>query len=152
MGKSGPIATFNLFFLRLHWPWVGEFVGFIKNIYMFPNPTDFDKSQSPYWKNGSYISGDSGSVLRVTDKPTGTYLLKVSFGWGMPLKLLKWGNFPEKSGAIPLVSRVTTTVALSALNVSDREGPFIGGSIIRNTMVGIPFCVFYIIVRCIPTP
>ena len=26
--KVGPIATFNLFFLGLGWPWVGEFVGF----------------------------------------------------------------------------------------------------------------------------
>ena len=30
MGKSGPIATFNLCFLGLGWPWVGdEFVGFV---------------------------------------------------------------------------------------------------------------------------
>ena len=30
VGKfSGPIATFNLVFLGLGWPWVGEFVGFI---------------------------------------------------------------------------------------------------------------------------
>ena len=27
--KGGPIATFNLFFLGLGWPWVGAFVGFI---------------------------------------------------------------------------------------------------------------------------
>ena len=29
VGKSGRIATFNLFFLGLGWPWVGEFFGFI---------------------------------------------------------------------------------------------------------------------------
>ena len=29
MGKSGPNATFNLIFLGLGWPWVGEFDGFI---------------------------------------------------------------------------------------------------------------------------
>ena len=29
VGKSGPNATFNLFFGALCWPWVGEFVGFI---------------------------------------------------------------------------------------------------------------------------
>ena len=29
VGKSGPHATFNLFFLGLGWPWVGEFDGFI---------------------------------------------------------------------------------------------------------------------------
>ena len=28
-GKSGPNATFNLIFLGLGWPWVGEFVGFM---------------------------------------------------------------------------------------------------------------------------
>ena len=29
VGKSGPNATFTVFFLGLGWPWVGEFVGFI---------------------------------------------------------------------------------------------------------------------------
>ena len=29
VGKSGPNATFSLIFLRLGWPWVGEFDGFI---------------------------------------------------------------------------------------------------------------------------
>ena len=29
VGKSGPKATFNLVFLGLGWPWIGEFVGFI---------------------------------------------------------------------------------------------------------------------------
>ena len=36
MGKSGPHATFNLFFLGLGWPWVGEFVGFIIIFTCFP--------------------------------------------------------------------------------------------------------------------
>ena len=35
MGKAGPNATFNLFFLGLGWPWVGEFVGFIIVFDMF---------------------------------------------------------------------------------------------------------------------
>ena len=35
MGKSGPNATLNLFFLGLGWPWVGEFVGFIIVFDMF---------------------------------------------------------------------------------------------------------------------
>ena len=30
VGKSDPIATFNLFFLGLGSPWVGEFFGFIR--------------------------------------------------------------------------------------------------------------------------
>ena len=30
VGKRGPNATFNLFFLGLGWHWVGEFVGFIR--------------------------------------------------------------------------------------------------------------------------
>ena len=29
VGKRGPNATFDLFFLGLGWPWVGEFVGFV---------------------------------------------------------------------------------------------------------------------------
>ena len=30
--KSGPIVNFNLIFLGLGWPWVGEFVGFMINL------------------------------------------------------------------------------------------------------------------------
>ena len=41
VGKSGPNATFNLFFLGLGWPYVGDFVGFII-IFIQPNRT---------WKN-----------------------------------------------------------------------------------------------------
>ena len=36
MGKSGPNATFNLIFLGLGWPWVGEFVAFIIIFTRFP--------------------------------------------------------------------------------------------------------------------
>ena len=36
VGKSGPIATFNLIFLGLGWPWVGGFVGFKRIIICFP--------------------------------------------------------------------------------------------------------------------
>ena len=52
VGKNGPNATFNLIFLGLGWPWVGEFVGFIifrSNIYMFSDPTKFGESQTPYY-------------------------------------------------------------------------------------------------------
>ena len=50
VGKSGPIATFNLFFF-----WVGLALGlgvrrFHNNIYMFPNPTYFGISQTPVIK------------------------------------------------------------------------------------------------------
>ena len=36
VGKSGPNATFNLIFLGLGWPWVGEFDGFIVIFVCFP--------------------------------------------------------------------------------------------------------------------
>ena len=36
VGKSGPNATFNLIFLGLGWPWVGEFVGFMIIFICFP--------------------------------------------------------------------------------------------------------------------
>ena len=36
VGKSGPDATFDLFFLGLGWPWVGEFVGFTMILIRFP--------------------------------------------------------------------------------------------------------------------
>ena len=39
--KTSPNATFNLFFLGLGWPWVGEFVGFITIFYMLSDPTEF---------------------------------------------------------------------------------------------------------------
>ena len=34
VGKSGPSASFNLLFLALGWPWVGEFVGFHNNVFI----------------------------------------------------------------------------------------------------------------------
>ena len=36
MEKSGPNASFRLFFLGLGWPWAGEFVGFIMIFTCFP--------------------------------------------------------------------------------------------------------------------
>ena len=47
VGKSGSYATFNLVFLGLGWPWVGEFVGFVRIFTCFSNPTEFGKSQTP---------------------------------------------------------------------------------------------------------
>ena len=47
MAQNG---TFNLFFLGLGWPWVGEFRRFHNGTYMFCNPTEFGTStlQTPY--------------------------------------------------------------------------------------------------------
>ena len=39
--KKWPNATFNLIFLWLGWPWVGEFVGFIIIFACFSNSTEF---------------------------------------------------------------------------------------------------------------
>ena len=36
VGKNGPNATFNLIFIGLDWPWVGEFDGFIIIFTCFP--------------------------------------------------------------------------------------------------------------------
>ena len=36
VGKSGPIATFDLIFLGLGWRWVGEFAGFTIMFILFP--------------------------------------------------------------------------------------------------------------------
>ena len=47
VGKSGPNAKFNLIFLGLGWPWVGEFVGFIVIFICFPTQ-EFGVSQTPY--------------------------------------------------------------------------------------------------------
>ena len=53
MGKSGPNATFNLIFLGLGWPWVGEFDGFITiTSICFPTQQNLVPgiSQTPYWR------------------------------------------------------------------------------------------------------
>ena len=57
VGKSGPNATFNLIFLGLGLPWVGEFIHMtvvnicvfltVVNICVFFNPTEFGISQTP---------------------------------------------------------------------------------------------------------
>ena len=43
VGKSGPNATFDLFFLGLSWPWVGKFVCFKtrQNLVNLKNPILF---------------------------------------------------------------------------------------------------------------
>ena len=41
LGKSGPNATFNLIFLGLGWPWVGNLVGFITTFICYPIQQDF---------------------------------------------------------------------------------------------------------------
>ena len=47
VGKSGPIAPFNLIFLGLDWPRVGEFVGFILISIFFQTQHNLVKSQTP---------------------------------------------------------------------------------------------------------
>ena len=45
--KSGPNAIFNLLFLGLGWPWVGEFVGFIIIVVFFPTQQNFVYREHP---------------------------------------------------------------------------------------------------------
>ena len=45
--KRGPNATFNLFFLGLGWPWVGEFVGFIVKFRYFPTQPNLVNRKHP---------------------------------------------------------------------------------------------------------
>ena len=48
MGKSGPNAIFNLFFLGwLSWPWVGEFVGYIIIFTCFPTQQNVVHRKQP---------------------------------------------------------------------------------------------------------
>ena len=63
MGKSGPNATFNLFFLG-----VGVALGwgvcrFHNDVYMFSNPTEFSKSQTPYSGDTVVGVGYSGDTM-----------------------------------------------------------------------------------------
>ena len=53
--KTSPNATFNLFFLGLGWPWVGEFVGFIMRFTCFPTQQNWVKSQTPYYGVSGYL-------------------------------------------------------------------------------------------------
>ena len=50
VGKSGPIATFNLFFLGLGWPWVGEFVGFTITYTCFLNQHNLVCRKTPQYQ------------------------------------------------------------------------------------------------------
>ena len=45
--KTTQMPPFNLFLLGLGRPRVGEFVGFILIFFMFSNPTELSKSQTP---------------------------------------------------------------------------------------------------------
>ena len=54
MGKNGPNATFNLIFLGLGWPWVGELVGFIIILVCFPTQPCFGKSQTPCYDGSQF--------------------------------------------------------------------------------------------------
>ena len=47
LGKSGPNGTFNLIFLGLGWPWVGEFVGFILISICFPTQPNLVHRKHP---------------------------------------------------------------------------------------------------------
>ena len=79
VGKSGPNATFNLFFLGSGWPWVGEFVGFIKIFKCFPTQQDlanhlilpvwsdcFWKILTTSWTSAAPLAGASGGACSGT--------------------------------------------------------------------------------------
>ena len=48
--KVAQLPPYNLVFLGLGWPWVGEFVGFmiICTRYMFSSPTEFGIANTPF--------------------------------------------------------------------------------------------------------
>ena len=55
--KSGPNATFNLIFLWLGWPWVGEFGGFMIIFICFPTQQSLQiaKTLIPNRSRGRHI-------------------------------------------------------------------------------------------------
>ena len=79
VGKSGPIATFNLIFLGFGWPWVAEFVGFMAIFICFQTQQNLvnrkhltivtarmDENVTVVWSsylhsNGPYVSVESGT-------------------------------------------------------------------------------------------
>ena len=68
VGKSGPNATFNLSFLGLGWPWVGEFVGFIIIFAGFPTQQNLvcrkHPSSSRYGKGSRSSQAEQRCVLQ----------------------------------------------------------------------------------------
>ena len=75
--KVAQTPRLNLFFfLGLGWPWVGEFVGFIKIVIMFFNPTEFGVSQGPYFVVVSM------SLCQVRGCCTAATALRRGFGLG----------------------------------------------------------------------
>ena len=81
VGKSGSNATFNLFFLGLDWPWVGEFVGFtiiiifravfIEQLFpqnfplFFFSPNNRQEKQETFPKFGNLTEGKKIGRLRI---------------------------------------------------------------------------------------
>ena len=61
VGKSGPNAAFDLIFLGLRWPWVGEFVGFIIAFTCFPTQQNLVNRKHPL----SFAITFTGTCLRL---------------------------------------------------------------------------------------
>ena len=91
MGKSGPNATLNLFFLGLGWRWVGESVGFIL-LFMFFNPTEFGESQKPY------LFDKMVATHRVRDKGTNATQWLIALDW---LRVVSYTRIVHSSGPEP---------------------------------------------------
>ena len=80
VGKSDPNATFNLFFLGLGWPWVGEFVGFMIMVICFPT-----QHNSVHPKHPSASAIMWGMVIQPLWGSASTIL------WGVVIQPL-WGS------------------------------------------------------------
>ena len=70
MGKKWPkMPLFNLIFIGLSWPWIGEFIGFNNIIYfwcLFSNRTECGKSQISYWysvRKGGWVEENHKKIV-----------------------------------------------------------------------------------------
>ena len=81
VGKSGPTATFNLIFLGLRWPWVGEFVGFFIIYIGFPTQQNLVNRKHPPVStiviNHCVISSEYCSRCTLKTKTTETCVQRV---------------------------------------------------------------------------
>ena len=91
--KSGPKATFNLFFLRLGWPWVEEFVGFMVIFTCFPTQQNLVNRKHPI--GGLVGRSVDGRSIRLFA------IYQILLGWGTYKYFMKPRNFPTQGQSNP---------------------------------------------------
>ena len=80
VGKSGPNATFNLNFLGLDWPWVGEFGGHMILFMCFPTQQNMVNRKHPIVTASATVS-DRVNIYRYGHSDSYMYMFGYSFSY-----------------------------------------------------------------------